>query len=92
MIRMWKLFFIVWALLITGLFHAWTKTPGIKQWFELRSLLAERRSLIEHTEKSSNALKDIEHQLETNPVAQEREIRRVLGFVDQNEIVFEFTR
>ena len=90
--RIWLGFFIFWFLLLTGLFETWMKTPGLKQWVELHNLLSEKKQEIATIEAESARLKDTEHQLESNPVAQEREIRKVLGFVDQNEMVFEFEK
>lgn len=90
--RLWVGFFVFWFVMLTGIFSQWTGTPGIKQWFEIHTHLSEKKQEIERVEAESTSLKNSEYQLENNPVAQEREIRKVLGFVDQNEIVFEFEK
>lgn len=90
--KMWLGFFVFWFLLITGLFDFWIKTPGLKQWFQLQSLLQERKNQIAEVEADSVLYKQVESQLMNNAVAQEREIRKILGYVDQQEIVFEFEK
>ena len=68
------------------------KTPGLKQWAEVRQMIRARNQEIAFVEEESARLKATELSLENSPAAQEREIRKVLGFVDQNEIVFEFDK
>jgi hypothetical protein len=87
---MWLLFFGVWLLLITGLLDFWLKSPGLKQWHQVESALKDRRQEIADVEARTELLTNIAHQLEFNPVAQEREIRKVLGYLGENELVFEF--
>lgn len=50
----------------------------------------QRSQEAEALELRSQKLKESKVQLETNRYAQEREIRRVLGYVQGNELVFEF--
>jgi cell division protein FtsB len=90
--RLWLGFFVVWFILLSGLLDFWVSTPGLKQWFKVESTLHERRQEIAAVEARSASLHETAHQLESNAVAQEREIRRVLGYLGEQEVVFEFTR
>jgi hypothetical protein len=87
---MWLLFFGVWLVLITGLLDFWMKSPGLKQWYQVENTLKDRRQEIVDIEARTDLLNNIAHQLEFNSVAQEREIRKVLGYLGENELVFEF--
>jgi hypothetical protein len=90
--KLWIGFFSLWFVLLTGVLDFWIQTPGLKQWIQLQLLLSDRKKQIEEVEGESQYLKLVESQLEGNSVAQEREIRKILGYVDQNEIVFEFEK
>lgn len=88
--RVWLAFFAIWLFFLTGLFDFWFQTPGLKQWYRVQSSLSLRRQEIADVEARTASLRQITTQLETNPVAQEREIRRVLGYLGEKEVVFEF--
>lgn len=90
--KMWFAFFGIWLVLVSGIFDFWLKSPGLKQWFQVELLVRKRRQEIADIEVKSAQFKNTAHQLETNPVAQEREIRKVLGYLGDQEIVFEITR
>ena len=85
-------FFGIWLVLVSGLLDFWLKSPGIKQWLQVEYQVHERRQEIADIEAKSEQFKNVIHQLETNPVAQEREIRKVLGYLSNQEIVFEFVQ
>ena len=88
--KLWALFFSVWLLLLTGLLHPWINSPGLQQWLEIRHVLQEQSQEIKTIEVESARMSGVIRQLETNPVAQEREVRKILGYVDESEIVFDF--
>ncbi len=88
--KLWLIFFGIWSLLLTGLLDFWIQSPGLKQWAKVESSLREKRQEIAAIEARSEVLQNIAHQLEYNPTAQEREIRKVLGYLGENEVVFEF--
>lgn len=88
--RVWLFFFGIWALLLTGMFDGWIQSPGLKQWIKVKSSLQARRQEIGDIEARSNMLQQVAVQLESNPIAQEREIRKVLGFLGDKEVVFDF--
>ena len=88
--RAWLFFFGIWALLLTGMFDSWLQSPGLKQWYKVKTSLQTRRQEIDEVEARSNMLQQIAVQLDSNPIAQEREIRKVLGFLGDNEVVFDF--
>jgi len=87
----WIAFFSVWFLLLTGLLDFWLQTPGLKQWYRVDATLRNRRQDIAAIEARTDMMKETARQLESNGVAQEREIRRVLGYLGEHEVVFEFS-
>lgn len=89
--RIWISFFCVWLLLLSGVLDFWIKTPGLKQWYRVGSALEERRHEIDAIESRTVFLNQVSRELSLNPIAQEREIRKVLGFLGEQEAVFEFS-
>ena len=89
--RIWVALFAIWSILLTGTIGLWMKSPGLKQWYSVGEALKERRQEIVKIETRNLSLSHAAHQLEFNPVAQEREIRKVLGYLGEQELVFEFT-
>lgn len=90
--RAWIVFFGIWFLLLTGTLDTWFENPGIKQWHLLKEGVQKKRQEIVEVESDSELLKETAKQLQSNPAAQEREIRRVLGYLGPNEVVFEFSQ
>ncbi len=89
--RVWLSFFGIWLLLLSGILDFWIQSPGAKQWYRVSSMLRERRREIETVEARSAYLNQVARELQSNPVAQEREIRKVLGYLNDQEAVFEFS-
>ncbi|MBC7397911.1 MAG: hypothetical protein H7333_10755 [Bdellovibrionales bacterium] len=89
--RVWLGFFAIWSLLLSGLLDAWVQSPGLKQWMRVGETLKERRQEIADVEARTVLFQSMAKQLESNSVAQEREIRKVLGYLGEQELVFEFT-
>lgn len=90
--KLWLGFFGVWLILVSGLLDFGNKSPGLKQWLQVELLVRERRQEIADIEAKSETFKNVIYQLEHNPIAQEREIRKVLGYLGNQEIVFEITK
>ncbi len=89
--RIWGAFFLIWVLLFSGILDFWVKSPGLKQWIKVNSQLNEKRLEIGATEARTTLLLQLSRELQSNTAAQEREIRKVLGYIDEQEAVFEFT-
>jgi cell division protein FtsB len=90
--KLWMGFFGIWLLLVSGLLDFWIKSPGLKQWLQVELLVHKKQQEIAEIEAKSENYKNIIRQLETNPVAQEREIRKVLGYLGEQEVVFEVVK
>jgi len=88
--RVWLFFFGVWLILLSGVLDFWLKTPGLKQWYRVGATLEERRQEIGVIESRSAYLNQVARELGSNPIAQEREVRKVLGYLGEQEAVFEF--
>jgi cell division protein FtsB len=90
--KAWMAFFGIWLVLLTGLLDFWFQSPGLKQWFKVQSTLQNQRQEIADIEAKTENLNEVARQLESNSVAQEREIRKVLGYLGEQEVVFEFSK
>lgn len=88
--KFWIGCFVIWLVLLTGIFERWFGSPGLRQYLQVESLLTDSRQQSTDLEFEIARLKEIQPQLETNAMAQEREIRKVLGFLGPGEVVFEF--
>jgi cell division protein FtsB len=86
----WCGFFLLWLVLLSGALERWVGGPGLVQWLQVRSLVAETRARGEEIEFELSRLDGLRRQLESNPAVQEIEIRRVLGYLRPNEMVFEY--
>lgn len=90
--RFWIFFFSTWFVLLSGVLDFWIKTPGLKQGWQVQQWLTQRNQEAEALELKAQQLKATKKLLESNRYAQEREIRRVLGYIQGNELVFEFEK
>lgn len=89
--RVWLALFGVWMLLLTGLLNPWLEGPGLVQWWRLESLLSQKHSRLAEIENEVLALSSEQVRLERSGATQQREIRRVLGYVRPDEIIFDFS-
>lgn len=91
--RVWLFLFSTWAVLLTGVFAQFSvwSPPGLIQWIQLRRLLESKDGQVALLESSIKRLDGEKQRLEKSRVAQEREIRRVLGYAAADEIIFDFT-
>ncbi len=88
--KIWIGIFCLWALLLSGLLHSFIKSPGALQAYQLDSMLRSKQAQIDDSENQLITLQDEAKNLETNRTAQEREIRKVLGYAATNELIFDF--
>lgn len=86
----WVLVLFLWALFISGTFSDFTRSPGVIQSASLHSLLRSRMLELSALEGKIAKLDSERQSLEENSVVQEREVRKVLGYVAPNELIFEF--
>jgi len=84
-------FFGVWLLILTGAFNRWTGGPGLIQWFRIHRIVEKKQAKLAELESEVMALSTEQVRLERSPVAQRREIRRVLGYLAPDEILFDFS-
>lgn len=89
--QLWGYFFGFWILILTGIFTPFTGTPGLTQWMRLRSLLDQKNQKIAELDSRHAYLSLEVERLEKSQAAQEREIRKVLGYVAPGELIFDFT-
>lgn len=87
----WTGFFSVWVVFLSGAFGDFVGAPGALQAMRLRSLLEHRHSVLSNLEEDIRLLEIEKKLLETDRTTQEREIRRILGYVAEDEMIFEFS-
>ena len=54
-------------------------------------MLDVRRQEIDKVEEKTVLLQQVLRELQENPIAQEREVRKILGYLGEQEVVFEFS-
>lgn len=89
--RLWIGAFVIWGILLTGIFSGMGGSPGIIQSFSLHSILTEKQielTSIEAEVEKTDAESAI---LEKSSRAQEKEVRKTLGYVGSDEIIFDFS-
>ncbi|MEN9722719.1 MAG: Septum formation initiator [Pseudomonadota bacterium] len=89
--RFWIGLFSCWVLLLSGVFSSWFGGPGLLQWWRLERLLSQKQAHLTEVENEVLALSSEQTRLERSPATQHREIRRVLGYVRPDEMVFDFS-
>lgn len=95
--QIWLGIFGIWSLLLTGFFSSNSGRlggivgPGALQAIRLQNLLQAKTAQLDKIQDRINELQSEADSIEQNPVIQQREIRRVLGYAAQDEIIFDFT-
>ncbi len=89
--RVWLTIFGIWLFWLSGALNFWVGGPGLLQWFGLKRLLSQQQALVSEAESQLMALSSEQVRLERSVATQQREIRRVLGYVHPNELIFDFT-
>lgn len=89
--RVWAAAFALWGVFLSGAFADIVGTPGVLQAVRLRSLLSIREEELYRHDTETARLKAEATLLERSAAHQRREIRRVLGYVAPDELVFDFS-
>lgn len=87
---LWGAVFGIWALLLSGTLASTVGSPGALQLFRLTRLLESKRVQQAELEAAVERLETESARLEKSRAAQEREIRRVLGYTAPDELTFDF--
>lgn len=87
----WLGAFALWSFWLTGAMYTFTGAPGLIQWFRLQSMIYQKQQELTRYEAEIAELEAEALALQTNPTIQEKEIRKTLGYVGENEIVFDFS-
>ncbi len=80
----------LWLVLLSGGLAPWLGTPGVIQQVRLQNLLSARDAEQARLQSEIDRLREDSLALERSRTVQHREIRKVLGYAAENEIVFEF--
>jgi hypothetical protein len=89
--RIWILIFGIWLVFLSGVLNPLTGSPGVLQAVQLQRILNNKLTQIDVAENQLIALQEESTRLEKNPLTQEREIRRVLGYAAPSELIFDFS-
>ena len=89
--RLWAGAFVIWGILLSGVFSSMGGSPGIIQAFRLNSVLNQK--LIDLTSIETEIAKiEVEiTSLEKNPRAQKHEVRKTLDYINSDKIIFDFS-
>jgi cell division protein FtsB len=89
--RLWLGLFAIWGLMLTGVLASFVGSPGVIQLVRLKNLLDAKQTRLTQIQSEIDQLESERASLEKSHVAQQREIRKVLGYAAQDEIIFEFS-
>ena len=87
----WMTLFGFWTLFLTGLFANVLGTPGVLQAVRLNNLLRIKQTHLARLQEGLHQLQTEVTELETNRFAQQREIRKILGYAAPDELIFDFS-
>lgn len=90
--RFWVGAFLVWLISLSGgLLRFQIGMPGLLQWSQLKGELSDRRTDLASIDAEILVIDQESRRLERSRAAQEKEIRRVLGYVAEDELIFDFS-
>jgi len=89
--KKWTFFFLLWAFFLSGFFSHFFGTPGVLQAIELQRLLQTQKKNWNQIQAEIIQLESEIQDFKSNPFTQQREIRKVLGYIAQDEIIFDFS-
>ena len=89
--RLWIGIFAIWAVFLSGILNNVVGSPGVLQALRLNSFLNSRKVQLTRLQETVQNLQTDAEQLEKSKTAQQREIRRVLGYASPDEIIFDFS-
>ena len=87
----WCLIFPLWLGFLSGLFPGKKIAPGIWQAMQLHAYLGQKNAELAEREASFADLDHEYRRLRDDPAVQETEVRRILGYVASDEVVFDFS-
>jgi cell division protein FtsB len=90
-VKLWLAVFALWGFLLSGALASLIGSPGVLHALRLRSLLEAKHGEAARLEADIRSLEEERVLLEGSRDAQEREIRRVLGYAAPDEVIFDFT-
>ena len=88
--RVWAGIFVFWLFALSGVLSNFGGGPGVVQALKLRRLLDLKEAQAIGIESEISSLDTRGSQLGSDSVLQEREIRKTLGYVASDEIIFDF--
>ena len=83
--------FSIWLAFLSGLGSAQINAPGVLQALKLRRLLEAKELRLKALEDRASRLSESLDRLKSSRFAQEQEVRRVLGYVTADEMIFDFS-
>lgn len=86
----WLLLFGVWLFILSGALSPFFGSPGAWQAFRLKGLLGSQTEKLAAYQTEVERLQTAAQLLEQSRYAQEREVRRVLGYAAPDELIFDF--
>lgn len=90
--RAWVAIFGVWLFMLSGLTqHFGVGSPGVLQYWRLNAVLEDRQTQSADTDVEIVRLEREATALEKSRVVQVREIRKTMGYVAENEMIFDFS-
>jgi cell division protein FtsB len=90
--RVWLLVFAAWLFMLSGVTqHMGVGSPGLVQFLRLNALLGDRQTQATDIDNEIAVLDAESSTLETSRGAQEKEIRKTMGYVGENEMIFDFS-
>ncbi len=88
--KVWLCLFVIWFLLLSGVLSFLLGTPGIIQLVRLKNMHSLKEKQAQDLRETIESLEAERLRLEKNTAAQEQEVRRVLGYLAKDEIIFDF--
>lgn len=90
--RVWIAVFACWLFMLSGVTQEFgLGSPGIVQYLRLNALLEDRLTQAADIDAEITRLDAESASLEKSRTVQEREIRKTMGYVAENEMIFDFS-
>ena len=86
----WMISYGFWILLLSGALSNFVGSPGAIQAFHLQALRDQKKIQLAQITEEVKKLKHESSRLQHSSLAQEKEIRKVLGYSKDDEIIFDF--
>lgn len=90
--RAWMAIFAFWLFLLTGITHEFgAGSPGLLQFSRLNGLLRDRQQTLADSDAEIEKVEAESALLEKSKGVLEREVRKTMGYVGENEMIFDFS-